>query len=68
MLSPPAPRFIRLQPGPFGDGYDVEIVAPLETSTFDAHFNEYKSARGYACGLRLTIALPITDLCDEANG
>jgi hypothetical protein len=68
MLAPPAPRVIRVQPGSSGDGYDVEIVPPLEAGNFDAHFNDYKRARGYAGGLRLTLALPIVDLCAETSG
>jgi hypothetical protein len=70
MLAPPAPHSIRVQPGPFGDGFDVEVIPPLrEGPNHDQSFKTNKSARSYAGGLRLVLALPLVDLCDdEANG
>lgn len=68
MLAPPAPRSIRISPAPFGDGFDVEIVPPLEAGNFDDHFKEYRAARGYAAGLRMSLGLPLVDLCEAHDG
>jgi hypothetical protein len=67
MLAPPRPRSIRIQPGPIGDGFDVEILPPLDAGNFDKHFEDYRQARGYAAGLRMTLGLPLIDLCQEAE-
>ena len=67
MLAPPSPRSIRISPAPFEE-YDVEIVPPLDTGNFDQSFPEYRRARGYASGLRMTLGLPLVDLCGEAHG
>lgn len=68
MLAPPKPRSIRIQPGPFGDGFDVEIIPPLEAGNFDQHHETYPQARGYAGGLKMVLGLPVVDLCGEADG
>lgn len=63
-----ARRTVRISPAPFDDGFDVEIVPPLEAGNFDQNFPEYKQARGYGAGLRMSLGLPLVDLCGEAHG
>lgn len=55
--------------GPSDDGFLVEIIPPLEgAGNFDQWHPTYKKARGYAGGLRLSLALPLVDLCEGADG
>jgi hypothetical protein len=46
----------------------VEIIPPLEAGNFDQHHATYKSARGYAAGLRLVLGMPVVDLCGGNDG
>jgi hypothetical protein len=70
MLAPQAPHSIRIQPGRFGDGFDVEVIPPLqEGPNHDHSFATYKSARSYVGGLRLVLGFPFVELCcEEADG
>lgn len=60
---------IRIEPEPFGQGFDVKILPPLaDGRSFDQEHATYRAARGYAGGLRLILGLPMLDLVGERNG
>jgi hypothetical protein len=49
----------------FGAGYDVKVVPPLPGEPLDAEFAEYRKARGWAGGLRMTRGWRIVDQTGE---
>ncbi len=58
---PMAERIIEITYEPFGAGFDVKVIPPVEGEELDAEFPTHKRARGWASGLRMTRGWRIVD-------
>ncbi|MHA6768095.1 hypothetical protein [Sphingobium ummariense] len=54
-------RIIEISPEPFGAGFDVKVIPPVDGEPLDAEFPTHKQARGWASGLRLARGWRIID-------
>jgi len=60
-----AGRVIEIMPEPFGAGFDVEVLPPLEGESFDREYPTYQEALGWAGGLRLTHGWRVVDKVEQ---
>lgn len=56
-----ANRMIEIAHEPFGAGFDVRVIPPVSGEHLDAEFQDYRKARRWATGLRVTRGWRIRD-------